>query len=70
MVRLLTRKFIGEYSSNVVGTFEKFYEINQKKYKINLRETSSFTITELEKNIIWSDAIVLIYSEIDVASIK
>ena len=66
----MTRKFIGEYSSSVFGTFEKIFEINSKKYKVNLRETSSFTITELEKNIIWSDAIILLYSESDVSSIK
>lgn len=70
MVRLLTRKFIGEYSSSVFGTFEKFYELDRVKYKINLRETSEFTEKEIEKNINWSDAIILLYSEIDVASIK
>jgi len=70
LVRLITGKFIGVYSSAVHGTFEKFYKKNGTKYKVNLRETAGFTEREIEQNITWSDAIIILYSETDLSSIK
>ena len=70
LVRLITGKFIGVYSSAVHGTFEKFYKKNGTNYKVNLRETAGFTEREIEQNITWSDAIIILYSETDLSSIK
>ena len=57
-------------SSSVHGVFHRSITINSIRYEVNLREISDFTESEICDCTSWSDAVIIIYSELDKSSLR
>ena len=59
-----------EYASNISGVYKKTFEVDQGEYLLNLKDTNQFTPEDIKYNTLWSDAIVIVYSDSDITSLR
>ena len=44
--------------------------VDQGEYLLNLKDTNQFTPEDIKYNTLWSDAIVIVYSDSDITSLR
>ena len=59
-----------EYDSSIFGVFTKRVMIDDCGFCVNLKDTNKFTVDDIKYNTLWSDAIVLVYSDSDISSLR
>ena len=69
ITRLITGRFIGTYGT-VAQTFYKIVRQSGATYRLNLREASNYASSEIQKMIAWCDALIVVYSEVDISSLR
>ena len=62
--------FFSEYASNISGVYKKNFVVDQGEYLLNLKDTNQFTPEDIKYNTLWSDAIVIVYSDSDITSLR